>query len=543
MDGIIFYSHREPFIKLRNHLSDVANRCLQIYENQKEFVKLPINEDFIEIVALAHDFGKYTTYFQEYIKNKKRDPKNRHYHGFISALFGAWLAENRDYLPLIAYFVIRHHHGDLKNFDEDLDNNQNALNFEILKQQLEDIKKNQKYVEKELGFSISDFLENYRQVWKNLKKLKFELFEGSEEKRIEVYFNILYTYSLLIDSDKKSAGKVESIRRKELPENLLEIYRRKKGWSNPETEIDKLRNQIYEEIKNKIKSFNTLPPISTITAPTGLGKTFLNLEVALQYRRNLNNKSRIIYSLPFVSIIDQTYKIYDEILTGTLGEEYTKNKSLYLLKHHHLSDTKYKKENEDKPVSESLLLIESWDSEIIITTFVQFLHSVIAFKNSFIKKFHNIVGSIIILDEVQAIDTGLWKVIGKVLKKLTELFRCKIILSTATKPLIVEDYTELVENKKYYFSHPFLKRTKLLPKIEKEKTLEEFANYFLQNIDHSINSYLVVLNTIKSSIEFFEKIYNVLNKEYKICYLSTNFIYQHNSCSKKGKNRKNKKTP
>ncbi|BBB31815.1 CRISPR-associated helicase Cas3 [Thermotomaculum hydrothermale] len=525
MDRIVFYSHRDPLVKLKDHLRDVSARAKKIYKSQKDFVKLQINQKIIENVCVAHDFGKYTTFFQNYIIKKIRDKKNRHFHGFISALFGAWLCKNKDYIPLIAYFVIKHHHGDLRNFEDDLNEGKNVENFQIFKEQIKDIRKNQKIIEKEYGFSIEEFLNEYENVFKTLQDLSFKLFEcENQETRIEVYFTILYLYSLLIDSDKKSAAKVDEFKRKSIPKDILERYRKIKNWDNPEKRIDKLRNKLYYEIKRKIENLKEIPNISTITAPTGLGKTFLNLEVALNYRDKLKQKPRIIYSLPFVSIIDQTYKFYDEILTRTLRKEYLNNQNVYLLQHHHLADTKYKGEREEKPVSESLLLTESWDSEIILTTFVQFLHSVIAFKNSFLKKFHNIAGSIIILDEVQAVDIGYWKAIGIVLKKLSELLGCKIIFSTATKPLIIDEYIEMVENQDEYFKSPVLKRTKLIPKIEETKTIDEFTDYFLKNLDNTINSYLVVFNTIKSSIEFFEKIKNLNKKNYIICYLSTNII-------------------
>jgi len=385
--------------------------------------------------------------------------------------------------------------------------------------------KNKEKVSLEYGFSINGFLKKYTDVYEKLKKLKFKLLECEEkEKRVEVYFSILYTYSLLIDSDKKSASKTENIERKTIPVDLVENYRKFKGWRNSPEDINKLRNELYNEVKNKVINLKEIPDVSTITAPTGLGKTFINLEVASQFKHKLKNRPRIIYSLPFTSIIDQTHKIFDESLFVSLQNEYIKNKSAYLIKHHHLSNTHYTHENEEKPLQESLLLIESWNSEIIVTTFVQFLHSVIAFKNSFIKKFHNIVGSIIVLDEIQAINVELWKAIEFVLKKLTEIFNCKIILSTATKPLIFNEYEELVEKSVKYFTSPILERTKIVPKIEAKKTIEDFFNHFIQTFDFNINSYLVVFNTIKTSILFFEKIRENFSDKYEICYLSTNIV-------------------
>ncbi len=128
------------------------------------------------------------------------------------------------------------------------------------------------------------------------------------------------------------------------------------------------------------------------------------------------------------------------------------------------------------------------------------------------------------MDEIQAINVELWKAIEFILKKLTEIFNCKIILSTATKPLIFNEYEELVENSIKYFTSPVLRRTKIIPKTETKKTIEDFFHYFTQTFDCNINSYLIVFNTIKTSILFFEKIRENFSDKYEICYLSTNIV-------------------
>ncbi len=526
---VVFYSHRNPYIILKNHLKDVAGRMVRYHRQKAELIKLPVDEEFLRIVGISHDFGKYTSYFQKYIRTGIGDPHKRHHHGFISALFGAWLClekgKDKDYLPLIAYLSIKHHHGDLRNLDDDLSRDKNIDNFNIVTGQVIDLQSKKEIISQELGIDISGFLISWEDIWEKLEDATFKLQEfETEENKLKTYFTLLYTYSLLIDSDKKAASRTEEIKRKNLPKDLIENFRRIKGWEHPQKEIDKLRNDIYNEVKEKVESLEQVPDISTITAPTGIGKTYINLDVALRYRNKLGGKPRIIYALPFISIIDQTYKIFDKILKETLRGEYLKNKSVYLIAHHHLSKTQYTRENEEKPVNEALLLIESWNSEIVVTTFVQLLHSVIAFKNSFLKKFHNIAGSVIILDEVQAINHEYWKVIGFMLEKLSQYLGCKIILSTATRPLIVENYTELVENQEKYFKSPLIKRTKIKPKLKEELTVEEFAERFVESLECGINSYLVVLNTIKSSIEFYKRIRKDLGGEFRIFYLSTNVI-------------------
>lgn len=540
-----FYSHRNPDILLIDHLRSVADRMVRYYRKEANFVNLPIDEDFIRAVGFSHDFGKYTKFFQDYLCSGSTDIQNRHYHGFLSALFGAWYVikfqKEDHFLPLIAYLSIKHHHGNLKNLGDDCLEKLNLLNLRILKDQIEDLKKNKAVISKELGVDIEEFCSTWRDVWKKIEEyaLKFNNFTHNRDYMLRIYFTLLYVYSLLIDSDKKHVSGVEDVKRRALHEDLVEQYRKKKGWEFPEKDIDILRNEIYNDVKEMVSTFTDPPKISTITAPTGLGKTFLNIDVALRYRKKLGGKSRIIYSLPYISIIDQVCNRLDDMFRETLGEEYVKNQTTYLLKHHHLAKVEYRSDGEEKPVSEALALIESWSSEVVVTTFYQLLHTVIGYENALLKKFHNIAGSIIILDEVQAIDCKYWEVVNFVLKGLTHYLGCRIILSTATRPMIFNpeeftdsrEFAELVRDYKRYFSTPNLNRTRLVPLVSRKEIVEMdvngFARKFIEDLKRDsgrYRSYLVVLNTIRSSIHFYEKIKDEVDNDFEIFYLSTSVV-------------------
>ncbi len=100
-----------------------------------------------------------------------------------------------------------------------------------------------------------------------------------------------------------------------------------------------------------------------------------------------------------------------------------------MLKHHHLSELFYTTTNDgkeefenvtQKDISKDILLIEGWNSEIIVTTFIQFFYSLISNRNKAIRKFHNIVNSIVILDEVQAIPHRYWLLLNKMMHFLAE---------------------------------------------------------------------------------------------------------------------------
>lgn len=142
-----------------------------------------------------------------------------------------------------------------------------------------------------------------------------------------------------------------------------------------------------------------------------------------------------------------------------------------------------------------------------------------------LKKFHNIVNSIIILDEVQNIPLKYWPVVREILLALSKYFNCRIILMTATKPLIFENNDfckELVTNYDQYFKTDELNRVEL--KYIGENTIDDFYNNLPKL---NLNSYLFVFNSISSSLYFYHKIKNI--KGYKKFYLSTNIVPKERS--------------
>ena len=161
---------------------------------------------------------------------------------------------------------------------------------------------------------------------------------------------------------------------------------------------------------------------------------------------------------------------------------------------------------------------ENWQSKIISTTFVQLLNTIFKTgKNSIVNRFHRLANSVIILDEVQAIDEKYYKIISQFIEILSKEYNCYIILVTATMPIIL-DTIDLVEDKERYFRA--LNRIVIENHSETEVTLDEFKDIVLDDIcENDDKSFLVVLNTVKSSKE----VYNYIkeNTDREIIYLST----------------------
>jgi len=555
-----FYSHPKPNkIFLKDHLEKVAECSKEkILSKKLEELNVEILADISYLIGISHDFGKFTTFFQDKIKGAYYD--NKANHSLISSLFAfeliaEYLKQKKItekpyiYLPLIAYFVVKHHHGSLKNIKNDT--NLSILfksGFCDLQPQLENINENLPDI-KDIYFKLLsnydldfdeiycelnrkynkklEYSEDLKPVIKAIKTMEIE-FEDNEQNII-YYLLVQFLYSVLIDSDKKHAGGVREIDRKELSDELVEDYLKNpkfkdKNKSNINPIREKIRKSALENIEKEYKNYK----IFTLTAPTGTGKTLTSFSVALKLKKllkkelKLRYEPRIIYSLPFTSIIDQNFDVFDRVLNQI--EDFEEYKNEYILKHHHLSDIFYKTKNADDEnisIEESLALIESWESEIIVTTFIQLFYTLIGYKNRTLKKFHNIVNSIIILDEVQNIPLEYWELIRDILVGMTKYFNCRVILMTATKPLIFDDgtYKELVEDYENYFGNDELNRVCLYPTFN-EKTVDNFCT---ELNDWSKNSYLFVLNTIGSSLKVYEYIKKIKSElGFKLYYLSTN---------------------
>ena len=557
---MIFYSH--PNILLKDHLKLVSDKSISFFNSIKNLIN---DNNLIEIsrlIGLGHDFGKYTTFFQEYLlcsQNKSGNKKS--HHGLISALFTTSIIKHyfnidiknsgkEKYNLLLPYLTVLHHHGDLNNAEDDIPFIPNDFDLEsddiynlsedwsskiklIINDQVPDLYKNIYLIQKEyqeLGIDNIEFFfknKDYIEIFKELNYLNYLFYKEDETIKKEVSFKLLMLYSTLIDSDKRIAAEIDiTIEREKIDSNIIKNYINSHFVSNNNSNksLDILRNKIFNEVNENINKFNPENHFYTITAPTGSGKTLSSFSVALSLREKIFNEKnflpKIIYSLPFITIIDQNYDVIYNILKENINEFYV-NESKYLIKHHHLNDLNYKIGNEFLPIDSSLMLIDSWESEIIVTTFIQLLYTIIGFKNSFLKKYHNIYGSIILLDEVQNIPIEYWSLVRKMLIFLAEYMNCYIILLTATKPLIFDkndNVIELVNNVEQKFkSLNRVNINKQLEKIDEDIFIEEFIKNYNNN-----NSYLVVLNTISSSIYIFNKIKEKIKEN--VFYLSTNII-------------------
>jgi CRISPR-associated endonuclease/helicase Cas3 len=569
MPQIEFYSHPEK--TMAQHLSEVMGHGVRsVSQLPPCFSQNDGFKSLVRISCLCHDFGKFTTFFQQHLFGDKKQGSKSH-HGFISALFTAFQVKNSSpkvltqidqYLPLIAYLCVLHHHGSLENLDGDiirkgkLDNTsllepQQAINIKNTEAQISDLLKNKVAIEKiykninpplspfskggNYDFSIDSFSKSWKDLLRDLDKTRhlFENREDDDNKRLSFIY-LLLLYSIIIDSDKKSASGIELLsQRKLLPASLVDSYKKDSFPIDLSQEnINKIREEIYEKVNLAIENIDLENHIMTLTAPTGTGKTLSVFSAALKLRDKLEKQKgytpRIIYSLPFTSIIDQNFDVIEKVLLS-IGE-YSNNQQDYLLKHHYLSNVEFKRDGEEMEPDNAVLMMESWETEIVVTTFVQLLQTIIGFKNKHLKKYHKLAGSIILLDEVQNIPVEYWQIVSDSLRLLCRTLDCYIILLTATRPLLFDEKEcfELVQDHESYFRS--FQRTRLIADVEGislDDLVEKFKEMYMN--DENL-SYLMVANTIKSSIYLHEKITEFKNDGFTnapIYYLSSNIVHKY----------------
>ena len=529
-----------PEKSLFEHLFNVAEASTA--EIKRHHLKLSqISKNDIErlsfLIGVLHDFGKSTTFFQKHVRGETI-PRNLSGHSLLSAIVCHYIVMQEfssEKWAYIAFHVIYRHHGHLTSFD--LSNND--INFSVFRVQIDNIISNY------LG-ELTEFYRKYNIDIRFIVDLKpdelkdfleysydfvYDIAENREEA-IELFFINNYLFSLLTDNDKKDAARLTNeYFEGNLSEPVNDVYSfiedcRKNDPLKYSSDIplNQSRNQFLDEIAQN-DQISSEHHFYTITAPTGIGKTFGCLAFANALKEKLPlDSGRIIYCLPYTSIIDQNYEEFEKIIKFSKVNEYSERPSRYLLKHHYLTEKEIinRTDPERKRFKDYLddqLLVESWQSAMVVTTFVQFFHTIIGNKNRALKKFHNIVNSIVILDEVQNVDKEYYNLFQECFRILGERFKIYFLLITATQPNILDEKLTipLVDSPKYMTSTLF-NRVKL--NIDtKEKDLDTFLADFYDNF--SGDNCLIVMNTKKMAIECYRFIENQYKDYYTYC-LTTN---------------------
>lgn len=385
-------------------IQDLANHLAGTALFSKEFASKFGNEEWGSLLGLWHDLGKYSDEFQEYIKKnsgfEEGERLGKTDHTSAASILAKEIYPN--FWPPIAYCIAGHHAG-LHNW----------LPEPGVSGDLSDRLKKQEFLDKIRTKIPKELLEKIN--------LNPPIGKPINPKQMHLWIRMLF--SSLVDADYldterfmnpgsfERRGKYDSL--DEL-KGRFDIHMDGMLKNAPLTTVNSIRNRI---LKDCIASGELSPGFFSITVPTGGGKTLSSVAWALVHALK-HNKTRIIFAIPYTSIITQTAQIYRSIF----GDD-------NVIEHHSNID-------ENTNTQERKLAAENWDAPIVVTTNVQLFESLFSNKTSRCRKLHNLVNSIIILDEAQMLPPEFLNPILFTLKGLVDNYSISVLFSTATQPAL-----------------------------------------------------------------------------------------------------------
>ncbi len=501
-----------------------------------------------QLIGLLHDFGKYSEEFQAYIGSATgkinpdedafvdfKDLKGKIDHSSAGA---QWIWENcqrwgeRGQLvgQLLSLCIASHHSGLIDCLKPDGNNGFSAR----MKKSDDSTHKNeclknapQYYLEKLDALSDKELIQNVLQQLQKVIQIKNEKLPVNIQS-FNLGFWTRMLFSCLIDADRINSADFE------YPENTQHRNNSSVDWSVPvnrleqainefngEKPIDKLRRDISNTCKQRGVDAQG---IYTLTVPTGGGKTYASLRYALHHAKQ-HELDRIIYIVPFTSIIEQNATAIREVL------ECSKDKYPWVLEQH--SNLEPEQQN-----WHSKLVSENWDAPIVMTTMVQFLEVLFSGGTRGARKMHQLANSVLIFDEIQTLPINCTHLFCNALNYLTNYCKTTAVLCTATQPLLdrlkspekgqltIPSKNELVSDVPKLFED--LERVVLSNKVRPEGwTAKQIAELALDEFN-TLGSCLIIVNT-KS---WAQQLYQTLQPELKenkdaIFHLSTSLCPAH----------------
>lgn len=409
---------------LQDHAEAVAGLCRGFIHKYNE-VLAPLGE----FLGLVHDLGKAQPEFVHYIRSVALhdQPAPKAPHSGAGALF-AFEALKESY-PLTAtlarYCIDAHHRGlrDHYNMEEAVENEETRRRLSASKAHAAPLLE-----------QIQRWVDTYA------SKIEQELKATDPEDR---QLLIRTAFSALVDADFLDTERFMDEERGKLRQSAGEQY----------SSVEDLRTRLrsYTERFSREGAINAKrryflescithgstcdKGIYSLFLPTGGGKTISSMAWALETAIH-QGASRIIYVIPYTSIITQTAQIFREVF----GAE-------NVLEHH--SDTPLDDTDEER-ASKAKLLAENWDAPIIVTTNVQFFESLFAHKPSRCRKIHNVARSVLVFDEVQMFPTEFLSPMLRSIESLHYLLETQVLFCSATLPT----FDEAIDNE-YAESHNF----------------------------------------------------------------------------------------
>jgi CRISPR-associated endonuclease/helicase Cas3 len=500
----IKYAHSIPGDKSKQTWEPLSDHLSEVGELAAYFAREVGLDQIAKIMGYLHDIGKQSEEYQAYINSPVTKAKGPD-HSSAGAkealkLYGQFLGK------MMAYGIAGHHSG-LTNGNC----GQAGLAGRSLTARL--------HAENE----VSDYrgwekntptLPSMEDVKNNIKvPMPNDICHG-----FNVYFLIRFLFSCLVDADflatetfyAKADGRSPPTRGDVLSEKHLKQF---ENHANSrivvESELNTIRNNILKHANTKAEME---PGVFTMTVPTGGGKTLTTMSFALRHARKWGHK-RIIYVIPYTSIIEQTAQVFKGIFDE--GD---------ILEHHSSFDWGNKISDDEgcEGLEKLKRDTENWDSPIVVTTSVQFFETLFSSKTSKSRRLHNIANSVIIIDEAQSIPVNLMLPCMAALNELALNYKASVVLCTATQPALRKMDKSLPEGNLgkagdigFSIGHErelapepdqLYEKLKRVETVRKEtpQTDNEIAKRFSQ-----VNQMLCIVNTRTHARELFERISNL----------------------------------
>lgn len=499
------------------------------------------------LIGLYHDVGKGTSYFQRYLAwniekahgEKVAAPEfdgQLKSHALLSAVavyiaLKQYLAqaswgneEQHALLAAIGFYVVRQHHQDLEDnlvAELSVDYRHNLLHKQVEALDAE------YFANLPYWSDVYHVLSDPSALWLDsevapLVDGRDSIFDWNPERfrntpDLRFYIISLVLFSSLLDGDKLDASNTSLSQRASVSISSLDAFRLQEfGESSAvQNDMNMLREWAYRTaVRGGTNNIND--HICSLSLPTGSGKTLAALGWALSLRDHLQQQRgsapRIIYALPFISIVDQNYDVFKR----ALAVDGQPPSSDVLLAHTHLSGTQYHADNhadENTCLEPTLtanqqeLLVEGWESEVIVTTFVQLFETFFSGRNRMTRRFANVAGSIVILDEVQAFPHKYWLLFQRFAETMANLTGTYFLLCTATQPAIFDAPHELAPEPPP--SSTGSPRTEIIWKADELLSVDDFVAMVVRGYHNDPGRYLLVLNTIGCA----EHVYKSLHDE------------------------------
>lgn len=461
-------------VGLVDHLEDVADRAMEVIPSERTTPFGASTSELVARLARVHDFGKSTTWFQEYVRGESHVGGPTH-HSPIGALLAYQVLDATSHPRqerLAGYVAVAVHHGTLPDVAEyvfertaGLDPGKRRRKEDVV-EQVENIDESAPSLAEDRVDKASDGHLEWVQFAASVRdgsafqRVRDDVSSMSgirpEPEKIsrDFYACVLQCWSALVLADKTSAANApvdsrdgQQPDRDTLARYIDDLGDSKDSVSPDEASLNEKRRTARDQVLANARAMaQTDSRLATITLPTGMGKTLSGLDAALTLRDHTDRR-RVIYALPFTSIIDQ---VVDEV-EGIFGFD---GRGEVLTVHHHLAETVIEPdggpdagEPTDGYAHIAEMLGESWRSGMIVTTFVQLLESLVGPANTQSMKLPALYDSVVILDEIQSIPHDWWPLVDRLVELLNSEYNAFVIAMTATQPRLFDrDVQELVDD-------------------------------------------------------------------------------------------------